>query len=396
MKNTFNQTTRIPVVSPDNKPLMPTTCARARKWIKSGKAIGLRNKVGVFYVKLLQAPSGYSTQEIIVGTDRGKAFTGIAFQSKLATIALFHACLPGFYKSKKKTAGKKSNKKKKSNLERQSVTGKMAKRAELRRSRRGRRIDRSLPFEKRNHRQKRFSNRRSSKLPPSVKSNREMELRILKEMSMILPISEIRDESCGGNTQKNGFGISPVTVGQEWFREQASKIAPLVEVDSLDTGKYRDYLGLVKDSKDKSKQAPETHANDAIAIASTAFIQYKPFYTWNTHGHHWVGKCVVTMAPFIVVTRPKLFRRKLHQENYSKGGILKRLGGTITPFGFRSGDYVQTTYKGETVRGWVGGYTNTEKNKKISIYDHNWNRLGQFNHKSIKLIRRSTKLCIVN
>ncbi|MDJ0796413.1 MAG: RRXRR domain-containing protein [Calothrix sp. MO_167.B12] len=379
----MNQVTRVPVISSDGKPLMPTTPARSRKWIKAGKAVGKRNKVGVFYVQLLREPSGYDTQEVVCGTDRGKAFTGIAFQSKLATIAIFHACLPGFYKSKK------------TSKDRQSVTGKMAKRTELRRTRRGQRINRKKTFKLRNHRQKRFSNRRQNKLPPSVKANREMELRILTEMSTIIPISEIRDESCGGNSKKNGFGISPVTVGQEWFRVKASKIAPVVEIDSLDTGKYRNQLGLIKDKKDKSKQCPETHANDAIALASTFFIKYKEFHTPKTHGHHWFGECVVTKAPFIVITRPKLFRRKLHQENYSKGGILKRQGGTITPFGFRSGDYVQTTRKGEVISGWIGGFTNSGKTKKISIYDHNWSRIGQFNPNSVKLIKRSSRLCVL-
>ncbi len=379
----MNQVTRVPVILPDGRPLMPTTPARARKWIKSGKAIGKRNKVGIFYVHLLREPSGYDTQEIVVATDRGKAFTGIALQSKLATIALFHACLPGFYKSKK------------TSKDRQSVTGKIAKRTELRRTRRGQRINRKVTFKLRNHREKRFSNRRQNKLPPSVKANREMELRILTEMSKIVAISEIRDEACGGNSKKNGFGISPVTVGQEWFRREASKIAPVKEVDSLDTGKYRTQLGLVKDKKDKSKQTPETHANDAIALASTFFIKYKEFHTVNSHGHHWVGECVVTPASFVVVTRPKLFRRKLHQENYSKGGVLKRQGGTITPFRFRSGDYVQTNRKGEVIRGWIGGFTNSGKTKNISIYDHNWSRIGQFNPSSVKLIRRSSRLCVV-
>lgn len=387
-----NQVSRIPVIGRDGKPLMPTTPSRARKWIKSGKAIGKRNNVGVFYVHLLCEPSGYETQKIVVGTDRGKAFTGIAFQTKLATIALFHACLPGFYKSKKPPVGKKS---KKSNLDRQSVTGKMEKRSQLRRTRRGQRINRKVVFKLRNHREKRFDNRRQNKLPPSIKSNREMELRILTEMSRIIPISEIRDESCGGNTKQNGRGISPVTVGQEWFRTEASLIAPVVEVDSFDTGKYRDQLGLIKDKKDKSRQRPETHAVDALALASSFFIQYKEFHTHQTHGHQWVGECVVTSSPFIVITRPKLFRRKLHQENYSHSGILKRQGGTITPFGFRSGDYVQTTRKGEVIRGWVGGFSNTSKTKNISIYDHNWLRIGQFNPSSVKLIRRSSRLCVV-
>lgn len=374
--------TRIPAICPQGNPLMPTTPARAAKWIKSGKAQGSRNKVSVFYVQLTQLPSGYETQAVVAGCDRGKAFTGIAFQSKLATISLFHLCLPGFYKSNKKTK------------DRQSVTGKMAKRTELRRSRRGRRIDRSLPFKLRNHRKKRFSNRKRNKIPPSVLSNRQMELRVLQEMSLILPVSEIRDEACGGNTKCVGRGISPVTVGQEWFRQQASQIAPVVEVDSLATGNYRDWLGLVKDKKDKSKQTVETHANDAIALASSAFIHYETFHTTNTRGGRWVGECQVTPAPFVVVTRPKLFRRKLHQEQYSKGGILKRQGGTITPFGFRSGDYVETNRKGETIRGWIGGFTSTNPSSNVSVYDHHWSRIGQFNPKNVKLLSRSSRLCI--
>lgn len=379
----MNQTTRVAVVSPDGKPLMPTTPARARKWIKAGKAIAKRNKFAVFYVQLLREPSGYNTQEIVVGADRGKAFTGIAFQSKLATIVLFHACLPGFYKSNK------------TSKDRQSITGKIAKRTELRRIRRGQRINHKKSFKLRNHRQKRFSNRRQNKLLSSIKANRQMELRILFEMAAILPLAEIRDETCSGNSKRNGYGISPVTVGQEWFKAEASKFAPVIPVDSLDTGKYRNQLGLTKDKKDKSKQCPENHANDAIALASTYFINYKEFHGSKLHGHQWIGECIVTKAPFIVVTRPKLFRRKLHQENYSKGGILKRQGGTITPFGFRSGDYVQSSKKGEIIRGWIGGFTNSGKSKNVSIYNHNWSRVGQFNPKNVKLIQRSTRLCVV-
>ena len=185
----------------------------------------------------------------------------------------------------------------------------------------------------------------------------------------------------------------PRPIGQEWFRAEASKIAPVVEVDSWDTGKYRDRLGLVKDRNNKSRQTPETHANDAIALAASHFIQYQSFHTANIHGHEWVGECTVTPAPFIVLTRPKLFRRKLHQENYSKGGVLKRQGGTVTPFGFRSGDYVETTFKGERVRGWIGGYTDA-KAQNVSIYDHNWSRIGQFLLKNVRLLQRSSKLCV--
>lgn len=381
--NTTKQTVkRVGVVAPNGTALMPTTPDRADKWIKSGKAKPCRNTLGVFYVQLTCEPSGYKVQPIVAGTDRGKCFTGIAFQSKLATIAVFHAVLPGFYKSSKKSK------------DRQSVTGKCEKRAELRRTKRGKRIDRTKPFKLRNHRQKRFCNRRGNKVPPSIKANRLMELRILQEMVKILPISEIRDEDCGGNTQRNGRGISPVTVGQEWFRHQASLIAPLVNVDSKTTGQYRERLGLKKDRNNKSRQNVETHGNDAIALAASSFIQYEAFHTATERGHQWVGECVVTPAPFIVVTRPKTFRRKLHDEQIKKGGVLKRKGGTITPWIFRAGDYVETARKGEVVRGWVGGYTLTKKTKRLSIYDHNWVRIGQFNPDNVKLLNRSTRLCL--
>ena len=86
---------------------------------------------------------------------------------------------------------------------------------------------------------------------------------------------------------------------------------PTPPVDSLDTGKYRDHLGLVKDRKDKSKQIPETHANDAIAIAATAFMNYKAFNTANTHGHEWVGKVSITPSLFKVISKPRITRRRL-------------------------------------------------------------------------------------
>lgn len=31
-----------------------------------------------------------------------------------------------------------------------------------------------------------------------------------------------------------------------------------------------------------------------------------------------------------------------------------------------------------TFTGWVGGFTNTNKSKKVSVYDHNWKRLIYF------------------
>ncbi|MGB5635142.1 MAG: hypothetical protein WBM86_20505, partial [Waterburya sp.] len=120
---------------------------------------------------------------------------------------------------------------------------------------------------------------------------------------------------------------------------------------------------------------------------------YKAFHTVNSHGHHWVGSIQLTIAPFKVIARPQLYRRQLHFENPTKGETRKRKGGTVTPFGFRSGDLVQATKGKVTVKGYIGGYS--EKNKVISIYEGtSWRRYGQFSVSKTKLLRRSNGLCV--
>lgn len=57
---------RIPVTSVNNQPLLPTTPARARKWIESGKAVKRWSDSGQFYVHLTVEPSGYATQDIVM------------------------------------------------------------------------------------------------------------------------------------------------------------------------------------------------------------------------------------------------------------------------------------------------------------------------------------------
>lgn len=369
---------RVPVLSPEGEALMPTTSARARKWVASGKAKPVWNDLNVFCVQLLIEPSGTETQDIVVGIDPGKLFSGVAAVSKKAVLFTGHLVLP----FKRVVARKQAQK-------------------ILRRARRGRRINRNIPFAGRAHRQKRFDNRRGNKLPPSIRANRQLELRIVKELVKLFPVTEIVyeyvkadvDLTSGRKKARSGKGFSPVMVGQKWMLEQLSLIATTHKLEGWKTSILRKQLGLEKNKDDKSSQDVTSHANDAIALCASRFLPYKTFHTANSRGHHWVGSIRLTDAPFKVIARPQLYRRQLHFENPSSKGIRKRKGGTVTPFGFRSGDKVAATKGKLTVKGYIGGYS--QPNKVVSIYDVNWKRLGQFFVSKTKLLKRSNGLCVV-
>lgn len=125
---------RIPVVDINHQPLMPTTPARARKWIASGKAIKRWSDCGQFYVRLTVEPLGYAVQDVVIGIDPGKKYSGIGVQSARFTLYTAHLVLPF-----------------------ETVRDRMDSRRLMRRGRRGRRINRKVAFSKRAHRQKQFA-----------------------------------------------------------------------------------------------------------------------------------------------------------------------------------------------------------------------------------------------
>ena len=363
---------RVPVLDKDGLPLMPTKSSRARRWLKEGKAKVVHNDLNIFCIQLLVEPCGHNQQPIALGLDPGKKYTGVGVQSAKFTLFIAHLILPF-----------------------SDVTKKMSARRLLRRARRGRRINRKIAFHKRAHRQKRFDNRKQGKLPPSIRANKELELRITKELVKLFPISQITYEYVKAKGDK---GFSPVMVGQKVMLEWLNNLAPTSIQEGWQTSILRQQLGLAKDKKDKAKQTPETHAHDGIALAASHFMTFSKFHTANTRGHRWVGEVTCTLAPFRVIARPNLFRRQLHFENpvSDAPNNRKRKGGTITPFGFRSGDLVKAQKAGKTYLGWVGGYTQTAKTKNVSVYDHNWHRLGQFSPSKVQLVKRSTRLCVTS
>ncbi|BAY44947.1 hypothetical protein SAMD00079811_25490 [Scytonema sp. HK-05] len=363
---------RVPVLDKNGKSLMPTKSSRARRWLKEGKAKIVHNDLNIFCIQLLVEPLLSDTQPIALGLDPGKKFTGIGVQSARFTLFMAHLILPF-----------------------PEITKKMSGRRILRRARRGRRINRKVAFNKRAHRQKRFDNRKKAKLPPSIRANKQLELRVTKELVNLFPITQITYECVKAKGDK---GFSPVMVGQKIMLEWLAQVSPTNTQQGWQTSMLRQQLGLAKDKKNKDKQIPQTHAHDGIALAVSNFMKFEEFHTANSHGRHWVGKAMVTSAPFRIIARPNLFRRQLHFENPVKDAPnhRKRKGGTVTPFGFRTADLVKAQKAGKTYIGWVGGYTQTVKTKNVSVYDHNWHRIGQFSPSKVQLLKRSTRLCVAS
>ncbi len=184
---------RVPVLDKDGNPLMPTKCSRARRMVRDGKAVGKFNKLGIYYIQLTDESSGNKKQDISVGLDPGKYYSGIGLVSKNFTLFTAHLFLPF-----------------------ETVKKRMEQRRMMRRNRRGRRIDHKVAFSQRAHRQKRFSNRRQKGVAPSIKANRLLEISVVSELSKIYPVSSIVFEYVKARTVK-GCSFSPVQVGQVRF-----------------------------------------------------------------------------------------------------------------------------------------------------------------------------------
>lgn len=363
---------RIPVVSPDGKSLMPTKASRARRWIRDGLAMGKWSDLGVFYVQLTQQPSGEENQSIALGIDPGKHFSGVGVQSSKMTLFMAHLVLPF-----------------------QSVKDRMEQRQMRRRGRRGRRINRKVPYSQRAHRQARFDNRRGNKLPPSIRANRQLELRVATELCRIYPISRIVYEYVKADVDltsrrkkaKKGSGFSPVMVGQKWMLKQLFNLAPTSTQYGWETAAIRQHIGLAKEKKAKSNQSPETHAVDAISLASSQFVQYRQL---KGKQGGWDGFVSITAAPFVVIRRSPVSRRQLHLMLPASGGKRRKYGGSTTRHGFRKGDLVKARMAQRIYVGWVSGDTQ----KQVSVSDLNWKRLGQFSASQVQLLCRATGLLV--
>ena len=333
---------RVPVVSLDHAPLMPTTPAHARKMLKDGVARPRRNKLGIFYIQM-RIPVGRVTQPMIVTDDFGGKHEGLAVASHRQVELTGQLELP------------------------LGIPQKMATRSHLRRGRRFRHCPR---------RPARFNNRRHHGrywLAPTQAAKVHARVKTVAQLCAIFPITAIVGEDVHHTpTGKKDRHFTTAEVGKTLTYQAFRKLAPLTLVRGEDTAAWRDAFGLTKIGGPHRPPVFASQAVDAVAIAMG------------------VSGCAFGHPPFSVWTAVRFVRRSLHRQQAQPGGGRPRFGGTTNGTFFRKGDWVEVSQprKRVTRRGWVTGLP-TLKTPTVAVEDATGHRLGQFNPRHVRLLARS-------
>ena len=239
-------------------PLMPMKQTKAFWLVTNHKAkFRFNRKLNLWHLNLLIKPSGYMTQEIVLGIDPGSTFDGYSLLSKL-----FHHLNLEYIQRPKK--GKNSIR---SFKQRQSMNRRV-RRCRLR------------------HRPIRFDNRTKCKLPPTIQANVNARKWVIMKLIKYFPFAKIRIEDVKFNhfrdlVGKNrlsgkarGAGFSLVEVGkQQLYNWIISSGFKLELIEGHETHKMRlEYLnGLDIKSIDKSEKTFNAHCLDSFIIASKDF-----------------------------------------------------------------------------------------------------------------------------
>jgi len=287
---------------------MPTTSARARRWIRDRKATYFYQK-GVFCVRLNVNPSATYTQEIACGVDPGGTWEAMTLKSKAHTIL---------------------------NIQSEAVywiKGALQTKREMRRSRR---------FRKTPCRQPRWNRGclRKPRIPPSTLARWNAKLRLINIWRKVVPISHYVVEDIAAETRKGqrrwNRSFSPLEVGKNWFYRELRKLEKLSLKAGWETKNLRDALGLVKSKSNQNAFA--AHCLDSWVLANSV-----------------VGGHLAPENKRIHYLKPLRFhRRQLHRLQPSKGDVRKPYGGTRS-LGFKRGSLVShPKYKLCYIGGFLG------------------------------------------
>jgi hypothetical protein len=179
-------------------------------------------------------------------------------------------------------------------------------------------------------------NRARTPFPPSTKARWQWKLRLCRWLAKLFSIEcfvveDIKAHTRGGGRWNKSF--SPLQVGKQWFYDELRKIAQLETQQGYETKELRDGLGL---KKTKRAEVFEAHCIDSWVLANG----------W-TGGHIQPDN-----KQLLCITPLRFHRRQLHRLQFSKGGIRKPYGGTLS-HGFKRGSLVNHPKWGLA---YVGGF----------------------------------------
>lgn len=309
---TATKTVSVPVIDIDQKPQMPTTSSRARRWIKEGKATGFWKK-GIFCVRLNQEPSNRNKQVIAIGIDPGSKKEGFTVKSEAHTYL---------------------------NIQADAVTW-VKDGVEVRRNMRRARRFRKTPC-----RACRPNRSKKSWLPPSTKARWGWKLRICNWLMKMYPIDTFVVEDIKAKTmgkRKWDRSFSPLEVGKNWFYEELNKLGHLETKQGYETKELRDQLGLKKTGK-RLDSIFSSHCVDSWVLAND----------------YVGGHLKPDNTNLICITPLQFHRRQLHALQPTKNGIRRDYGSTRS-LGFKRGSLVKHKKYGRVS---VGGTSNN----RISLH----------------------------
>jgi hypothetical protein len=294
-------------MSSDREALMPTTAARARKWIKSGKATPFFR--GQMFCVRLNVKSGATVQPIAVGIDPGSKWEGYTVKSEAHTYL---------------------------NIQADAVTW-VKEAVKIRKAARVNRRKRKTPYRALN------SNRRRGGLAYSIVARISWKLRIASWLCKLFPVDcfvveDVKARSKGQPKWDKMF--SPLEHGKTRFYEELEKLAWVETLQGYETFLMREKLGLRKGGN-KHKQNFYSHCVDSWVLAN-----------WYTGGH-----IVPDNEVFLILVPLRFHRRQLHAMQPTKKGVRKKYGGTRS-IGLKRGSIVShykygKVYVGGTMKGRV-------------------------------------------
>ena len=272
----------IPVKSKDGQQLMPMHAARVRKLVKRGEATPYWSN-GIYCIHLNKEPSDRETQDIAVGVDPGSKKEGLTVKSESHTYLNIQADAHD------------------------KVGKKVAKRSELRRSRRSRKCP--------NRKTRKNRNAGKPRLPAGTRARWDWKLRIVDWLSRLYPITHVCVEDIQAKSipraKKWNKSFSPLEVGKHWFYSEVKKRWKLITLQGYDVKEIRDRLGLKK-SGDKMSEAFDAHCVDSFCLAYRAVG----------------GSGIPDNTDIFCIGPLPIKRRCLHREQETKGRKRNRYGGT--------------------------------------------------------------------